>query len=112
MKKILWFLYFFVSQNIYDQTLRMVTVAALDDKELSSAAYSDIEVMKANSIRICNGIKYKLSTTILGNADFNSQSVLKVLDTLKVEAQDIIFFITLDMAKMREILQQDFPSLN
>jgi hypothetical protein len=92
MKFLLLVMYLIGTINCDGQTLHLITVGAFDDKKLSSAVFSDIEVMKENLNFICQNINYKLTTKIIGNADFNSNSILKSLDTIKVEPQDIIFF--------------------
>jgi hypothetical protein len=78
--------------NCYGQTLHLITVGALDDKNLSSAVFSDIEMINKNFNFICKNINYKLSSKVIGNKDFDSKSILNTLDTLSVESQDIIFF--------------------
>lgn len=92
MKNLLLLISFIYGINCYSQTLHVITVGALDDKKLSSAVYSDFEIMKKNFNFISQNIGYKLSTQTIGNAGFNSKTILNSLDTLKVEPQDLIFF--------------------
>jgi hypothetical protein len=111
MKRILLFIYFIVEIESNGQTFRMISVAAFDDKILSSAVFTDIEVMKTNCLTISKGINYNFSSTILSNDNFNSTSILKALDTLKVEDQDIIFFYYTGHGFNDGILNSRFPIL-
>lgn len=58
MKYLLLLIYLICTINCDGQTLHVITVGAFDDKKLSSAVYSDIEVMKANFNFICENINY------------------------------------------------------
>lgn len=78
--------------KVQSQSLRVITVAALDDTTLNKATANDLSVMQDNFNKISRGIGYKLLITSLAYDGFNSTALRKTLDSIKVGNSDIIFF--------------------
>lgn len=93
MKKVLLLLLgIFVQQVIQAQTLHALFVADTKDPLLSTACQRDLEVMHRQCTQIASALRVRLNEQTLSGDALNRSNLNRLIDSLKVEPQDVIFF--------------------
>ncbi|GAB3717809.1 hypothetical protein GCM10027592_60210 [Spirosoma flavus] len=100
-----------LTQSLAAQTLHVVMMAAVDDKNLGAACQSDVAVMTENFKQISKGIGYELNLKQLQNDRFTGKALRAALDSVKPAANDVLVFYYTGQGYNHMDHKSEFPYL-